>query len=62
MLHDSWGMEDELGSISEGKIADLVLLNANPIDDIKNAREVAMVIKNGNIIDRSALELPVNEE
>ena len=56
------GMEDELGSIHEGKIADLVLLNANPIDDIKNAREIHLVIKNGEIIDRTALELPVNNK
>ncbi|MFQ5702732.1 MAG: amidohydrolase family protein [Gemmatimonadales bacterium] len=54
------GKERDMGSVEEGKLADLVLLGADPIADIKNIQEIVMVIKNGQIIDRSALDLPVN--
>ena len=46
--------------MAEGKIADLVLLKADPAADIDNAKEIEAVIKAGRVIDRSALDLPVN--
>jgi len=55
------GKEDSMGSIEEGKIADLVLLGADPTEDIRNAEQIVQVIKAGKIIDRSKLELPVNQ-
>ena len=55
------GKERELGSIEEGKIADLVLLSADPVENIHNARDILEVIKGGQLIDRSELDLPVNE-
>ncbi len=54
------GKERELGSIEEGKLADMVLLEADPIADIDNAKKIAGVIKAGRLIDRSRLSLPVN--
>ena len=54
------GKEDELGTIEIGKIADFVLLDADPSQDIDNAKRIHLVVKDGNIIDRSALKLPVN--
>ena len=54
------GKEREMGSVEEGKLADLVLLSADPLEDISNAQKIEVVIKGGQIIDRSALELPVN--
>ena len=54
------GKEDLLGSVEEGKLADMVLLNADPLEDINNAKKIHLVIKNGNVIDREKLGLPVN--
>jgi imidazolonepropionase-like amidohydrolase len=54
------GREREMGSIEEGKLADLVLLDADPIDDISNAQQIAMVIKGGAVVDRAALQIPAN--
>ena len=56
------GKEREMGSIEEGKLADMVLLNADPIADIDNAKNIHMVIKDGKIIDRSKLNLPINQK
>jgi imidazolonepropionase-like amidohydrolase len=54
------GQLDELGTIEAGKLADVVLLKADPTKDINNAKLVDTVIKNGAVIDRSKLDLPVN--
>lgn len=54
------GKERELGSIEEGKLADMVLLDADPSADIDNAKEINLVILGGRIVDRAALDLPGN--
>lgn len=54
------GKEEELGSVQEGKLADLVLLDADPSRDINNAKKIDLVIKDGAIVDRASLDLPVN--
>jgi len=54
------GKERDVGSIEEGKLADMVLLSADPVADIRNTERIDMVIKGGTIVDLSALDLPVN--
>ena len=44
------GLEDEMGTIQVGKRADLVLLNANPLDDIKNTRRIETVVSKGAVV------------
>ena len=45
----------EFGTIEPGKRADLLVLDANPLDDIHNLRKVSTVIRDGRVIDRSKL-------
>lgn len=45
----------DLGSVEVGKLADLVIVDGNPLVDIKDARKVRKVIKNGEVIDLETL-------
>ena len=49
------GMADSLGTIETGKLADLVLLNADPNVDIRNAARIDAVFVNGRVFDRAEL-------
>ena len=51
------GKERELGSISEGKLADMLLLDADPLQDINNMKRINSVIKNGQLVNRDELKL-----
>ena len=44
-------MEDRLGTIEEGKAGDVVILDANPLEDIRNTRKIAQVISRGQVLD-----------
>jgi hypothetical protein len=48
------GALDSLGTVSTGKIADLVLLDASPLADIRNTRRISAVIANGRVFDAAA--------
>jgi imidazolonepropionase-like amidohydrolase len=50
------GMEDRLGSIEKGKLADVVLLDANPLEDIRNTQKIAGVVVNGRYLSRADLD------
>lgn len=50
------GIADSVGTIAPGKMADLVLLDANPVEDIRNTRRIAAVFANGRLLDRAALD------
>jgi imidazolonepropionase-like amidohydrolase len=47
--------------VEAGKISDLVLLSANPLDDIHNTRKITAVIANGRLFDRAALDRILKE-
>jgi imidazolonepropionase-like amidohydrolase len=49
------GVADRLGTVSEGKTASLVLLRADPLEKISNAREIEAVFLRGQFFDRTAL-------
>ncbi len=49
------GMEKELGTLAPGKLADLLILNADPLEDIANLAALHRVIKNGVVYDPEEL-------
>jgi imidazolonepropionase-like amidohydrolase len=52
----AFGWQERLGTISPGKLADLVLLEANPLDDIRNTRMIHSVVLNGHLLEREDLD------
>jgi imidazolonepropionase-like amidohydrolase len=50
------GTEANSGSVEPGKIADLVLLRENPIEEIQNTRKIELVVAAGRLFDRAALD------
>jgi len=40
-----------LGTVEEGKIADLIVVGENPLEDINNLRELRMVFKEGKMVE-----------
>ena len=50
-----FGMADSLGTIEAGKIADLVLLEASPLENISNTQKIAAVIANGKVYPKQSL-------
>lgn len=50
------GIEGDTGTVEQGKIADLMLLDANPLDDIRNTRRIAAVFLRGAFYDRGGID------
>jgi imidazolonepropionase-like amidohydrolase len=50
------GKEKELGTVEKGKIADLVLLEGNPLEDIRNTQRINTVVIRGKLIAKAELE------
>lgn len=50
-----FGIEDEMGTIDIGKRADLVLLDANPLENISNTRQISGVVSKGRFFDPAEL-------
>jgi imidazolonepropionase-like amidohydrolase len=49
------GVLDRLGTVEKGKLADLVLLDANPLKDISNTQRIAAVVVNGRYLPKEVL-------
>jgi imidazolonepropionase-like amidohydrolase len=50
------GLQSELGTVTKNKTANLVLLDANPLEDIRNTRKVWAVVLNGRLLTRQDLD------
>jgi imidazolonepropionase-like amidohydrolase len=50
------GVQHDFGSVEEGKVANLVLLQANPAEDIRNTQKIRAVILRGKFLDRENLD------
>ena len=49
------GQKERLGTVTEGKLADLILLTANPLDDIRHSRQIEWVIRGGRLCQPAKL-------
>lgn len=52
----SLGMDDDIGSIEVGKLADLVILEQNPLDDLRRSRDVETVVLGGRFYDAKTMD------
>ena len=50
------GLEKEIGSLEPGKLADLVILSRNPLDDLRNSLSVEQVMMNGRLFEAETLD------
>jgi imidazolonepropionase-like amidohydrolase len=56
------GMENQLGSVVAGKLADLLLLEADPLADISNTKVIAAVIVNGRLFEAAEMKKMIEDE
>ena len=49
------GVDDAVGTVEQGKLADLLILDADPLVDIRNTRRISAVVQGGRVVDRNAI-------
>lgn len=54
---ETFGMRDSLGTVQEGNLADVVLLDGNPLEDIENTLAIGGVVLDGRYLDRDSLDV-----
>lgn len=50
------GMDEHIGSLEEGKLADLIVLDANPLDDLQNSESIRWTMVNGRLFDAFTMD------
>jgi len=56
------GKEKDMGTITKGKLADLILLDENPLNDISNTKKINAVVINGKLLSKTELEKMMKQE
>jgi hypothetical protein len=51
------GFQQDLGTLEAGKLADLIVLDANPLEDIRNTNTIRYVMKNGELFDGDTMDM-----
>ncbi|NNK40937.1 MAG: amidohydrolase family protein, partial [Winogradskyella sp.] len=53
---EALGLDEDLGSLEVGKIADIVIMDDNPLDDLRHTNTITLVVKNGVVYDADTLD------
>ncbi|MET0785231.1 MAG: hypothetical protein ABWY25_00805 [Paenisporosarcina sp.] len=64
MVHLDYGVTGNLGEVKQNFIADLLVLNQNPLEDIENTLSIHQIIKGGKVYDQQEIidSVPTDEE
>ncbi len=57
-LKGAWylGLDKDIGSLEPGKLADLIVLDANPLEDIRNSESISWVVVNGRVYNARTMD------